>query len=275
MFEEKNTDNKEQSYYSLKKMYTILSNEILITFGRKYINIFKKDQNSEYIKHQEFINPNWAEITLIKELHNIPDNFAACGWYGFMIFKKTLDDKYEMELELNDSNGISQIGDFMEIKGKERSFILCGRNNIFIIKDKNILNKFNFQEEDCKYWIYSNYICEFKEDLFFVSGERYLTLINTNDNTIKQIEYFKKDKTDKGLDRSKIYKYYDDSIFVLSKKGIFIFQIFENEKIQENIRIITGIEFYNGFDYDEKSIFYQKKGCLYELQLNDKFLKKK
>ena len=258
---------------------TMLSNEMIVTSGRKFIFIFKKDKNSNYIKHQELLNGNWADITIIKELNNIQDHFAVCGWYGFIIFKRQNNDNYEMELELNNSNGISHIWDFMEIKGKERSFILCGSDNIFIVRDKNILNKIDFQEQDKKSWLFSNYICEFKEELFFISGERYITLINTKDNSIKQIDFLKEDKSVQRkkfppLDISAIYKYDNNSIILLSTKGIFIIQIFKNERIQVNIRIDTGIFSYIGFDKDKKLIYYVKKNFLCKLKLNNKFIYK-
>ena len=282
----KGSDYKLNQKFLLKASWgliglTILSNELIVTSGRKFIFIFKKDKNSHYIKNQELLNGNWAEITIIKELNNIQDHFAVCGWYGFMIFKRQNNDKYEIELELNDSNGISHIGDFLEIKGKERSFILCGSDNIIIIKDKNILNKIEFQEQARKSWLYANYICEFKEELFFASGERYITLINTNDNSFKQIDILKEDKFDQRekfplLDNSAIYKYNNNSIILLIKKGIFIIQIFESERIQVNIHINIGINHYNyiGFDYDAKLLYYVKKGFLCKLKLNKKYIYK-
>ena len=57
----------------------VLSNEMIIASGRKFIIIFKKDNNSKYYKHQEFFNEDWAEVTNIKELNNDSDHFAVCG----------------------------------------------------------------------------------------------------------------------------------------------------------------------------------------------------
>ena len=60
----------------------LLSNEMLKRSGRKFIYIFNKDENSKYHIYQEFFDGNWAEMVNIKELKNIPDHFAVCGFYG-------------------------------------------------------------------------------------------------------------------------------------------------------------------------------------------------
>lgn len=60
------------------------------------------------------------------------------------------------------------------------------------------------------------------------------------------------------------------------KKGIFIIQIFESERIQVNIHINIGINHYNyiGFDYDAKLLYYVKKDLLCKLKLNKKYIYK-
>ena len=81
----------------------------------------------------------------------------------------------------------------MEIEGKERGFVLCGERHIFIIQDKNLLNKFSFEESDRKSFLHSTEtICQFRHDLFLFSGERYITLINTSENQLKKLIIQKK-----------------------------------------------------------------------------------
>ena len=109
---------------------------------------------------------------------------------GLIIFKKQ-NDFYEISFELDHSIlGTKRIADFMEIKGKENAFILCGVKNLFITSNKNILNKINFHENDMKSWLGRDYICEFSDELFIISGQRYITLVNTKENKFTQINYF-------------------------------------------------------------------------------------
>ena len=56
---------------------TMLSNENIIISGRKYIAIYKKEDNSNYSKHQNLVNSEWGEIVKIKELKN--GCFGVCG----------------------------------------------------------------------------------------------------------------------------------------------------------------------------------------------------
>ena len=58
----------------------------------------------------------------------------------------------------------------MEIKGKEKAFIICSTQNILITSNKNILNKINFHENDRKLLSGKDYICEFNDELFLISG---------------------------------------------------------------------------------------------------------
>lgn len=265
----------------------MLSDERIIASGRKFINIFKKDNNSNYILDQDLFL-DWAEITKIKELKNKKDNFAVSGWYGLGIFEKQ-NDKYINTFELEcHRNGFEErwIIDFMEIEGKERGFVLCGERHIFIIQDKNLLNKFSFEESDRKSFLYSTgTICQFRHDLFLVSGERYITLINTSDNQFKKIDHSKKELTEKekkvfNYDISAIYKYDTNSIIVITRNGLLIFQIFDIEKIQLNIRINFGRNyFWSLIDFieDERAIYLKKRGfdkTTFLMKLNKKLIHK-
>ena len=205
----------------------VLSNEMIIASGRKFIIIFKKDNNSKYYKHQEFFNEDWAEVTNIKELNNVSDHFAVCGYYGLIVFKKQ-KDKYEITFDIGKSIlGTKQVIDFMEIKGKEKAFILCGIYTIFITCNKNILNKINFHENDGKLLSGKGYICEFNDELFLISGQIYITIFNTRENKFKQIRFLGNKKfSDSNLDSSKIYKYDINTIILLTDKEIFIIQYF-------------------------------------------------
>ena len=86
---------------------TMLSNEMIITSGRKTIIIYKKIENSTYRIHQKIFNHDWAEIYRIKELEN--KNLAVCGWIGFIIF--------EMKDEMNKISRLKQCEMFVKQVG--------------------------------------------------------------------------------------------------------------------------------------------------------------
>ena len=249
----------------------LLSNEMLITSGRRFIYIFNKDENSKYHIYQEFWEEKWAEMMNIKELKNIPDHFAVCGFYGLFIFSKK-NDKYEITFELDYHRlGESRISDFMEIKGKEKAFIICSTQNILITSNKNILNKIYFHEDDKKYWFHNDYICEFNDELFLVSGQRYITFVNTNKNTFKQINFLNH-KKDKFVDSTLIYKYDNNTIILLCEKEIFIIQIFGDERIQINMTFYLEDVYYSfiKFIQEEKCVYFLNKYSISKLTFNKK-----
>ena len=125
---------------------TMLSNGMILTSSRQTIIIYKKEKDSSYKKYQRIFNPNWAEIYQIKEFEN--ENFAVCGWYGFMIFNK-YKSKYKISLEINKSilREYSVIYDFMKIKGRENSFILYGYYKAFIINNRTVINRITLENE--------------------------------------------------------------------------------------------------------------------------------
>ena len=145
---------------------TMLTNESIITSGRNHICIFKKENESYKLFQKLSKCYNWAEITKIKELNN--GGFAVCGWHGFMIFNQQKDsNKYELIFDIyRDILETRWIIDFMEIKGKEKKFILCGDTQAIIILDNKIINRFLFDEIDRKSIFEENYICKFHENLF-------------------------------------------------------------------------------------------------------------
>ena len=210
-------------------------------------------------------------MTNIKELKNIPDHFAMCGYYGLIIFSKK-NDKYEITFELDYHRlGESRISDFMEIKGKEKAFIICSYGNILITSNKNILNKIDFHEDDNKFNLENDYICEFNDELFLVSGQRYITFVNTNKNIFKQIKFLNCKKFPFFTDRSKIYKYDINTVILLSFKEIFIIKIFDNERIQINMTIhISNINGFLKFIKDEKSVYFNNKRNISKLTFNNK-----
>ena len=276
---EKNLDESDYKFNQEIKFNSVwgiidlalLLNEMIIISSRKYIYIFKKDNNSKYHMHQDFFNSDWAEITNIKELYNVKDHFAVCGYYGLIIFKKQ-NDKYEITFEIDHSIlGTNRIADFMEIKGKEQAFILCGVRNIFITSNKNVLNKINFHENDKKSWLGKDYICEFSDELFLVSGQKYITLVNINENKFEQINFFK-GKRVPVLGASEIYKYDVNTIILLSFNEILFIQIFDNKKVQINmIFCIQNVN--NGllkFINEEKSVYFIEEKKIFKLTFNNK-----
>ena len=249
----------------------LLSNEMIIASGRRFIVILKKDKNNKYQKHQEFFEDNWAEMINIKELKNIPDHFAACGFRALIIFSKQ-NDKYQITFEINyDILGTTRLSDFIEIKGKEKAFIVCSMKNILITRNKTILNKIEFHKDDEKSSSSNDYICEFNDELFLVSGQRYITLVNTNKNTFKQIKFLS-GKKDNILDSTKIYKYDINTIILLSSKKIIIIQIFDDEKIQINMTICIDDVYYGFLKFikEEKSVYFQNKYSISKLTFNNK-----
>ena len=129
----------------------------------------------------------------------------------------------------------------MEIKEKKNSFILYGNKNAFIINDKKIINQITLDNK-YKNFIRNKLIYQINEYLFILSGMRYITVINVNENKFKQIYFLKevktvkKDKYDKE-NNPYLYKYNSNSIIIISYKGIFIIQWINNEKVQVNIFI--------------------------------------
>ena len=71
-----------------------------------------------------------------------------------LYFSKTIMENIVIIYEVKEES----ILDFMEIEGKENSFILCGNENAFITNDKKILNKNKFDESDQKFWNNADYI---------------------------------------------------------------------------------------------------------------------
>jgi len=254
---------------------TMLSNEIIVISGRNYILIFKK-ANTYYETHQEMNESDWAEITKIKELKN--GNFGVCGWYGFMIFQKSSNDKYCKSFEINRSIlNDYWINDFAEIKDKENSFVLCGNEKAFIVNGQNIINKIAFK--DPKFFIKNDYICQFKDNLFIIPGIQHFTFINTSENKFKQIDFLEAVKLKPSnpklppptfFDSSSIYKYDMNSVIIFTIKGIFIVKIIDNERIQVNICIKLGSYHLLKFINEEKSLFIDKKDEVYKLKFNKK-----
>ena len=254
----------------------MLSNEIIVISGRKFLLIFKK-ANTFYETYQKICNNSWAEITKIKEIKN--GSFGVCGWYGFMIFEKSSYDKYHKSFEINRSIlNYYWITDFAEIKDKENSFVLCGDKKAFIINGKNIINEITFK--DPKFFINNDdYICEFQDNLFIIPSIQHITLINTSENKFKQIDFLEEVKLKSTtpklppptfLDDSSIYKYDMNSVIIFTKKGIFIIKIIDNERIQVNICIKIGYYHLLKFIDEERSLFFDKKDGVYKLKFNKK-----
>ena len=256
----------------------MLSNELILISGRKFLFIFKK-KNEKYSLHQNIFLSEVAEITNIKELKN--GNFAVCGWYGFIAFKlNNSSDNFEIDYEIGKSllNNDYWICDFMEIKDKKDSFIFCGSNGAYIINEKKNIKQIKFNEEiDKKFSMGRNYICQFNDDIFVFCTMQYITLVNIRENAFKLINFIEETNEKRkrlGLrDQTTVYKYDINSIIILSQlKGIFIVQIFDNERIQVNIRIKLKDPFIEFLMYieEEKCIFFREKGNNYKL----KFMKK-
>ena len=250
----------------------MLSNEIILISGRKFLFILKK-KNEKYSLHQDIFLSEVAEITNIKN-----GNFAICGWYGFIAFKQNnSSDIYEIDYEIGKPllNNDRWICDFMEIKGKKDSFIFCGTYGAYIINDKKNIKQIKFDEEIDRKG--RNYICQFNDDIYVFCTMQYITLVNIRENIFKPINFLEETNEKRkriGLsDDSTLYKYDINSIIILSPlKGIFIVQIFDNERIQVNIRIklkdhyITFLKFIE----KEKCIYLKKNDYNYKL----KFIKK-
>ena len=254
----------------------MLSNEIIVITGRKFLFIFKK-VNTYYETHQKIFNSEWAEITKIKELKN--GNFGVCGWYGFMIFEKSSNDSYDKSFEINRSIlNYYWITDFAEIKDKENSFVLCGNEKAFIINGQNIIKEITFKDQ--KFFLNNDdYICEFQDNLFIIPSIQHITLIDTSENKFKQIEFLEEVKLKPPtpklppptfLDDSSIYKYDMNSVIIFNKKGIFIVNIIDNERIQVNICIKIGYYHLLKFIDEERSLFFDKKDGVYKLKFNKK-----
>ena len=262
----------------------MLSNELILISGRKFIIIYKK-VNEKYSLHQEIFVSDWAEISNIKELKN--GNFASCGWHGFTSFKlKCSSDKYEIDYEIKKSLLHEHwVIDFMEVKDKINSFILGGSEGAYIINDKKIINKIKLDEEiNHKSINVRNYICQFNNEIFIFCTAQIITLVNISENKFKQTnlleETNEKRKSLSLRDNTIVYKYDINSIIILTElKGIFIAQIFDNDRIQVKTRIKISKDFYYNdyliFIKEEKSIYYKNKkskneNVIYKL----KFIKK-
>lgn len=275
-----NSDYKLNNIINLTSLFgvidcIILSNEMIVTTGRKRIVIYKKDSNSNYIVHQEIFGGDWAEIYNIKELNN--KNFAVCGYYGFMIFEQNkISQNYDLILEINESiiNSSHRIYDFYEIKGKENKFILLSRDKAFIINNKNIEKTFKLDDEHKSIYRSKNYICQFNDELYIIPGMRVISFININDNSFKQIKFLKENeiKKEKLLSNyilnPKIFKYNSKCIILYTLNGIFFVQIINNEKIQVNLKIQfdENIEF---FDYikSDKALIYRNHSKYYKFKI--------
>ena len=262
----------------------MLSNELILISGRKFIIIYKK-VNEKYSLHQEIFVSDWAEISNIKELKN--GNFASCGWHGFTSFKlKCSSDKYEIDYEIKKSLLHEHwVIDFMEVKDKINSFILGGSEGAYIINDKKIINKIKLDEEiNHKSINVRNYICQFNNEIFIFCTAQIITLVNISENKFKQTnlleETNEKRKSLSLRDNTIVYKYDINSIIILTElKGIFIAQIFDNDRIQVKTRIKISKDYYYNdyllFIKEEKSIYYKNKkskneNVIYKL----KFIKK-
>ena len=282
--------NEQREYKLLNKIsysnptidLTLLSNEMIITTGRKTIIIYKKDENSTYKIHQEIFNGNWAEIYRIKELEN--KNFAVCGWSGFIIFKINANNQYEIILEHNRNvnDNFARIYDFMEIKGKDNNFILYSGKKALIINGKNIINIINLETDIYKSYISPRYICRLNDSLFILSGLRYITLFNTNTNQIKKINFIKEDNFDKRRKKDflntcpNLFRYNSDSIILIALEGIFIIKVINEEKIQVQLRIFHKLIYSYLFEFneEEKSIYFEEKNFWYKLKIKSKYIEK-
>ena len=246
--------------------FTMLSNEMIVTTSWKTIIIYKK-LNSSYKIDQKMYNSNWGEVTKIKELDKT--NFAVCGYYGFMIFKKN-NNIYDITTEISNYLTLKEarIFDFMEIKGKENSFILCGKKQIYIINDNKIINKSSCGKNEFKNKLcHNNYICQFSDELYIVSGVSFITLVNTNENTFKKIYFFKEYKINENNKENEdpcpcIYKYNINSIITLVKNNICFIYIINNENIQINlhIKLDDNSIHYIKFIDEEKVIYFRNCG---------------
>jgi len=275
-----NSDYKLINLFNVTSLFgiidsIILSNEMIVTVGRKQIIIYKKDSNSNYILHQNIFGGDWAEIYNIKELSN--KNFAVCGWYGFMIFEQNKNSQnYELILEINDSvfNDSHRIYDFLEIKGKENKFILISNDKAFIINSKNIEKIIKLDDEYKSFYRSKNYICQFNDELYIIPGMRVLTFININDNSFKQIKFLKESeiKKQKLLDDTifnpKIFKYNSKFIILDTLNGLFFVQIINNEKIQVNLKIqfVENIQFFHYIESD-KALVYGELSKYYKFKI--------
>ena len=250
-------------------IYSImLSNENIIISGWKSVVIFIKKNNSNYLKNQVFYGlSGWGKMIKIKELKN--ECFGVCGYNGLTTFQKQFAN-YEISFEIKAEE---EIYDFMEIKWKDNSFIMCGKKKIYIINDKKIVNKINFEltNKSGFYMTLMNffdYICQFRDDLYVICGSKYIILINTRENKFKQIEFLKEN------DESKfhIYKYNSNSIIILSGEKIIIIQIIDDERIQIKTRIIFKDKFFLRFVKEERAIYFIENNNIGKLKFKRNFM---
>ena len=212
----------------------MLLNEDIILSGRHFIIICKKDGKFQYTKSQSIRDTDWAEITVLKEFEN--KKFGASGYGGFFVFEQKDGGDYQNYYSLSRSELDEQrwTTDFIEIKEKKDSYILCGIDKAFIIDNRKIINKISFNGLDQKGIFQHDYFCRFKDDIYILCLNGYIDLINTKENKFNRI-FIKKVEGEFGL--LKIFKYNKNCIILISRNEILIIQIFNNKKIQINIRI--------------------------------------
>ena len=251
----------------------MLSNKLLLIAGYKFILIYKK-KDDNYLIYQNISDLDISEIIKIKELNS--GDFAICGNGGLVSFKHDNPRrKYLIDYKL-DNNIVNDCGiiDFIKINEKENYYFLGGVNGIYIINDKKIINQIKFDGFNTKSIDVKNYICQFTNNIFISCAGRYITIYNISEHKNKQIKFLDENG---GVndniftsDKTSVYKYDINSIIILSKKGIFVAQIFNNDEIQINLRInLDDNSHINYLIYieEEKSLYCKN---VYKLKLNTK-----
>ena len=257
---------------------TMLSNEMIITSGRKTIIIYKKIENSTYRIHQKIFNHDWAEIYRIKELEN--KNLAVCGWIGFIIFEMKENNQYEIILKNtgNENDNFYRIYDFMEINGKENNYILLSDNHALIIKGNDIIKIIDLEDNNHKFFFSKGFMCQLNNALFVLSGVQYITLFNANTNQIKKSDFLKENDYD--IRRKKItnscpnlFKFNSNSIILFTYEGIFIINIIQEEKIKVQLRISLNLYYSSNhyFNQEENSIYFSEKNFWKKLKFKNKY----
>lgn len=255
------------------KYMLMLSNELLLISGKNFVLIYKK-KDDNFLIYQNICDLDIHEITKIKELKS--GDFTVCGKGGLISFKQyNPRRKYLIDYNL-DNNIINDnwIIDFIEIKEKENYYFLGGVNGIYIIYDKKVINQIIFDVFNKKSIDVKNYICQYKDNIFIFCTIRYITIYNINEHNYKKIKFLEenKDINDNTFtsDDTSIYKYDNNSIIILSIKGIFIGHIFNNDEIQINLRINLEENYhikYLIYIEEEKSLYFKN---IYKLKLNSK-----
>ena len=247
----------------------MLLNKDIILSGRHFIIICKKDGKFQYTKSQSIRDTDWAEITVLKEFEN--KKFGASGYGGFFVFEQKDGGDYHNYYSLSRSELDEQrwTTDFIEIKEKKDSYILCGIDKAFIIDNRKIINKISFNGLDQKGIFQHDYFCRFKDDIYILCLNNYIDLINTKENKFNRI-FIKKVEGEFGL--LKIFKYNKNCIILISRNEILIIQIFNNETIQINIRINYN-DFFRTCKFleEQKSIYFINKADeICKIQFNKK-----